>query len=520
MSASKRELRTQYLRLIAARIAAVILILLSTVIFADGVIMEFGQIFYVAIDLIYFVVFSTVALIIITRKSDNYMVLAVSAALVLYGTTVTTGFARISSVLPTACSGPGILCVGPLDYWSLTINFLLSASTVSVPILAYLFPDGNFIPHWTRWVAGLWVAWGFLSLFIPHLNPYNWPFQYLALLYVFGLSTGIYAQVVRYRTVSTQEQRQQTKWVAFGFAAAGICFSILVALVISIASFFPSLVTYSFTEIFSAAFLVSQSVVPICIGLSILRRRLWDIDVIINRTLIYTLLSGCLFLLFWVGDKVLEELVGSVLVALTEFSSLSRYSSQFSGVGSALIVGKSVSPIHKRSEDFINRMFYKDKIHLRRQLSEFAHEIRNLKNLSQILNEVVERTCELLKIRCGAVYLSDPSGQLKLAKALNLPSKPTHLPKDKTSLGHLMDGTPVFRSDDKVLPLILPLTLPSSVSGESESSRLVGLFALGPRESGMGYSNEDQSMLQELADEVAPAIYFARKKKRRIKKLI
>ncbi len=102
---------------------------------------------------------------------------------------------------------------------------------------------------------------------------------------------------------------------------------------------------------------------------------------------------------------------------------------------------------------------------------------------------------------------------------MNLPSKPTHLPKDKTSLGRLMDGTPIFRSDDKVLPLILPLTLPSSVSGESKSSRLVRLLALDPRESGMGYSNEDQSMLQEFADEVAPAIYFARKKKRRIKKL-
>ncbi len=83
--------------------------------------------------------------------------------------------------------------------------------------------------------------------------------------------------------------------------------------------------------------------------------------VVINRTLIYTLLSGCLFLLFWVSDKVLEGLVGSVLFAAYSFSSLSRYASQFSGVGSTLIVGKSVSPIHKRSEEFINRMFYKDK---------------------------------------------------------------------------------------------------------------------------------------------------------------
>ena len=509
------RLRRLGLQLIAARVAAVALILLSTAIFADGVILESGRIFYVIIDLTYFIVFSTVALIIITRKSDNYMVLAVAAALVLYGTTATTGFARISSALSTVCSGPGFFCVGPVDYWSLTINFLLSASTVSVPILAYLFPDGHFVPRWTRWVAALWIAWGVLSLFFPRINPYNWPFQYLALLYIVGLSTGIYAQIFRYRRVSTQEQRQQTKWVAFGFAAASIVFGILVALVISITFLFPFLATYLSNEIFSAAFLISQSIVPACIGLSILQRRLWDIDVIINRTLIYTMLSGCLLLVFWASDTALENLLGSVLSALAASAKLSQYSSQFSGVGSTMIVALSVSPIHKRSEEFINRMFYKDKLHLRRMLSEFAREIRYVENLSQLLSEVVERTCKLLKIRCGAIYLGDSSGRLKLAKAVNLPSKPIALPKDNASLSRLMDGAPVFRSDNKILPLILPLTLPSSAAEKSKQSPLVGLLALGTRKSGMGYSHEDQSMLQDFADEVAPAVYFARQKKKK-----
>lgn len=497
------------------RVAAVALILLSTIIFVNGFMTELGRVFDVAFDLVLFSVFSAVALIIITRKSDNFVVLAVSAALVLYGTTASIGFGRISSALSRVCSGPGFLCVGPVDYWSLTINFLNSASTVSVPILAYLFPDGQFIPRWTRWLTALWIAWGALSLFFPHINPYNWPLQFWALLFVFGISTGIYAQVFRYRRVSTQEQRQQTKWVAFGFAASGVGFGLLVALLISIVTFFPSLLTYPSSEIFSVTFLISQSILPACIGLSILRRHLWDIDVVINRTLIYTMLSGCLFLVFWVGDKALEVLLGSVLSALTQFSSLSQYSSQFSGVGSTMIVAMSVSPIHKRSEEFINRMFYKDKLHLRRKLSEFAHEVRNVKDLSPILNEVVERTCELLKIRCGAVYLGNSSGRLKLAKAVNLPSKPIPLPRDKNSLGRLMDGTPVFRSDNKILPLILPLTLPSSAKEESKSSRFVGLLALGTRESGMGYSNEDQSMLQDFADEVAPTVYFALQKKKK-----
>lgn len=485
-----KAFRAWDLRLAFARVAALVLVFLSTAIFIDGVIVEDGtQIFYAVIDLIFFFAFSAVAFIIITRRSDNYMVLAVGTALVMYAATGSTGFGALSQEVTRVCSSTGLLCLRAIDYWSLTIDILLFASTISVPILAYVFPDGRFIPRWTRWLTALWIAWGVSSLVFPRLNPYSWPVQYSWLLFVFGLCTGLYAQVFRYRRVSTQEQRQQTKWVAFGFAAASTGYIALPLL----SAMFPFLLEPPINRIYfitaTSVFFISQSIVPACIALSILRRSLWDIDVVINRTLIYMMLSGSLLLVYWASDNALEKLVSW---ALGTFSSLS----QFSGAGSTAIVAVAVSPIHKRSEEFINRVFYRDKLHLRVVFSESAHEIRGLTDLSQVLKDVVEKTCKLLKIRYGALYLGDSVERLKLAKAQNLPSKPLALPKDKDSLCRIMNGTPVFRSDDRILPLILPLTLPSSAKEKTRGSRLVGLLALGPRGAGMGYSREDQSMLQ------------------------
>jgi hypothetical protein len=334
------------------------------------------------------------------------------------------------------------------------------------------------------------------------------------LVYVFGLATGIYAQVYRYRHVSSPEQKQQTKWVVFGFIAASIVGSILLALIISISYFIPPLYSIQ-AEIYKvviSAYFVSQSIVPLCIGLSILRRRLWDVDVVINRTLVYSVLSLVLFLVFWACDKVLGTLVESVLNAFAQFSNLSQYSSQYSGIGSTLIVGKAVSPLHKRIEETINRRFYKDRLHLRTLFAEFAREARNITDLPKLLNLVTKKTCDLLKIRYGAVYLEDVSKGLKLAKSQNLPSRQLSLPKDQNTLNRLSSGSSIFRSEDKALPLLLPLTLPSSAKEKSKASRLVGLLALGPRHSGLGYSSDDRSMLQDFADQVAPAIYFARKR--------
>jgi len=513
------------------RVASSAFIILSTAVFIYCAITELEQhaVYALALDLFVFFVFSVVAFIIIANKSNNALVLAVAAALVLYAATGSFGFGSLSGQATRLCAGPWFLQKAecprtfqtPTDYLSLVLDFLTATSTVSVPVLAYLFPDGHFVPRWTRWLTGIWILWGIFALILPTLNPVAWiPGYYTVLVYAFGLGTGSYAQLYRYRYVSTPEQKQQTKWVAFGFAAASIVGSLLLALIVTASFVVPFLLGSSnqilvYETVVVSVFFVSQSMVPICLGFSILRRRLWDIDVVINRTLIYSLMSVILFFVFWASDKILSNLVESLLNAFAQFSNLSQYSPQYSGLGSTLIVGRAVAPVHKRVDDFINRRFYKDKLHLQQMFSEFGHEIRDVHDLPHLLTLLIKRTCKLLKIQHGAVYLVGAGGKLKLAKSEKIPSKRLTLPEDKDTVGRLLSGAPVFRSEDKILPLILPLALASSGQKKSKWPGLVGLLALGPRASGMGYSSDDRSMLQDFADEVAPTIYFARKKKRK-----
>jgi hypothetical protein len=139
------------------------------------------------------------------------------------------------------------------------------------------FPDGRFVPRWS-WLIGctLFVQGLFFQLPGP-LNILSWPFPLIAIELVLAYGSPIVIQIYRYRRVSSSAQRQQTRWVIFGLVSA------LLLLFVSFFSgaLFPLLSLYQLTgdPFSSVAFLL----IPLSISIAILRSRLWDIDVIINR---------------------------------------------------------------------------------------------------------------------------------------------------------------------------------------------------------------------------------------------
>jgi hypothetical protein len=114
---------------------------------------------------------------------------------------------------------------------------------------------------------------------------------------VFGIGVGIFSQIYRYIRVSNRAQRQQTKWIVFGVTAA---VGIFIGLVI-ISSRSPSGDNYNFLGevigniVFSGVVLL----IPLSIGFSILRYRLYDIDFLINRTLVYAILTALLAIIYF-----------------------------------------------------------------------------------------------------------------------------------------------------------------------------------------------------------------------------
>jgi GAF domain-containing protein len=313
-----------------------------------------------------------------------------------------------------------------------------------------------------------------------------------------GLGTALAAQIYRYRRVSTPAQQQQTKWVVFGFAAAILGFAAVSALL----WLTPWARGIAFLQFLYAhwSFYLSQLIVPLCIGISILRYRLWDIDLVINRTIVYTITVALVVALFYAlssaGDKAVQAILGETSAAAP--------------LASVLVSAMVFSPLKERTQKAVDRRFYRDKVDLQSAFADFSREIRRLTNVDALLLTLVDTVVELLHLQHGAVYVSADGGSFKLAAAQNLPEPQPQEWAAPSALPHLQKGLAVSQPDDRLFPLLIPLTLPPAASaGSADWARWLGVLALGPRLSGRGFSREDRALLLTLADQAGTAIYVA-----------
>src|SRR5215203_4892621 len=215
----------------------------------------------------------SVSVAIFWRRSDDWMALLTSLGLVAFGIFfLTDGPTALGQQYPTV--------------W-LPVNLLAFFGSMSFILFLYLFPNGRFVPRWMRWIPILWAMHEVAYYFFPD-SVFNIS-RTLPLLDLFVsvafFSIAVGAQIYRYRHVSGRVERQQTKWVVFGMVSA-----LLGALAFSLPlNISPTLANFGspYALAFDAAVAGFLLLIPLSIGLAILRHRLWDIDVIINRTLGY-----------------------------------------------------------------------------------------------------------------------------------------------------------------------------------------------------------------------------------------
>ena len=261
------------------------------------------------------------------------------------------------------------------------IPFILVPAT----FLLLLFPDGRLLSRWWRpvaWCAALGIAGVFvmtaltpgrLQDFPQVTNPYGWssplfdPLMGLSFALLFVGSIGSAASlIVRFRR-SVGERRLQMQWLAFAGAVAAVIVPV-------------SVLGYEVwgEVVANSAIMLSILLLPVAAGMAILRYRLYDIDVIVNRTLVYGALTALLALFYLATVVLLQGLLGSITA-----------DSHIATAGSTLAVAAAFRPLRSRVQGFIDRRFYRRKYDAAQTLDAFSARLRDQVDLDSMGRELV-----------------------------------------------------------------------------------------------------------------------------------
>jgi hypothetical protein len=193
--------------------------------------------------------------------------------------------------------------------------------------------------------------------------------------------------------VSNLVQRQQTKWVVYGFTAN---------IVIVFGAFLPALIfpRSIFALAFPLFYICTLFLYPLTIGIAILRYRLWDIDLVINRTLVYGTLMVMLALVY-VGLVIgLQSLVHLVTGTISEQPLVI--------VASTLAIYALFQPLRRRIQTVIDRRFYRRKYDAARTLAVFSATLRNEVDLNQLRENLLNVVQETMQPTHVSLWLCSP----------------------------------------------------------------------------------------------------------------
>jgi hypothetical protein len=212
--------------------------------------------------------------------------------------------------------------------------------------------------------------------------------------------------VVRFRR-STGEVRQQIKWIAFAASFMGLVYlSVMGASVIAWLISPEATVDPGEHSLWGAllenVMLISFASIPAAIGFAVLKYRLYDIDLIINRTLVYGSLTLMLALLYFGGVTATQ----AILQAFTG----QRYLPQIAVVASTLMIAALFNPLRRRVQRFIDQRFYRKKYDAARTLEAFSTQLRNETDLEGLHGELVKVVRDTVQPEHVSLWLREPKG--------------------------------------------------------------------------------------------------------------
>ena len=341
-----------------------------------------------------------IGIIVFWRGPNDWMALTLAFALVSNGAWLT-----LSLMYPTQEAEPVVA--------SLT-SVVTYVGLVSGLSLLYIFPDGRFAPRWTSVMVVSWAVLMAFALFLPEtlLSLSAWPIVVQLLVLLGWTGVGLIAQLYRYIEVSTPLQRQQTKWAISGLVLAVVGpFVYFLAFVIVPTLTDPEVPNILYQRVGAALFALSlvarvvgltvmvlaSLIFPISFVVAILRYRLWDIDVIINRTLVYGALTGTLILIYLIGVALLQSI----------FRTLTGQGDQLAIVATTLAIAALFNPLRSRIQRAIDRRFYRRRYDAARALASFSGTVQDEVELEDVSRALLSLVIDTVQPSRSSLWLRD-----------------------------------------------------------------------------------------------------------------
>jgi hypothetical protein len=305
---------------------------------------------------------------------------------------------------------PGSLPAGKLAAWFHSWPQYISLGLLVLLLL--LFPDGTLLSP--RWRLVVWVVVGMAAAGVMASalaagqidgigfkidnplgveGPLGYVFAVLARLLqplsVVPLAAAALSLGLRQRRARGQE-RQQLKWLTSSVVLVSVLVAMQAALPSGSQSAMPIL-----ARGLNEVVIFSVVLVPISAGIAILKYRLYDIDVLINRTLVYGTLTATLAALYFGGIVVLQRL----------FVLITGEKSPLAVVASTLVIAALFTPLRRRVQGFVDRRFYRSKYDARKTIEAFSAKLRDETDLEALRDDLVGVVRETMQPAHGSLWL-------------------------------------------------------------------------------------------------------------------
>jgi signal transduction histidine kinase len=390
------------------------------------------------------------------RRSSDRMALLTSFFLLAYGVIMAGPLEALEPYLPKIAD--------------LTQNILIPGCMILSLYLFAVFPDGRFIPRWTRWIVlfallavpvSLYWNYQFSRYPLDLSHPSTLLFVTISIVFAVGTWAVIsYAQFYRYHHVMTPDQKQQAKWIVYGI---GVWFTLLIA------STIPWTLSYTLppgTPIplwlvaGSIPWICSTAVIPIVLTIAVLRYRLFEIDFLINRSLVYGGLTA--------------------IVALTYILIVGGMGAIFHGRGNFFIaliatglVAVLFQPVRERLQRALNKLIFGERDDPINALSQLGKRLETAILPEEVLPTVVASIAQTLKLPYVAIILPGEKGE-RVAAAYGEPTS-------------------------------YPIRIPLTYQGEA-----IGQLVINPRSPGESFSSSEMQLIQTVAGQAGAAAHSVR----------